>query len=347
MKAFILEKKGVLATRDIDIQESVGPDDVKIAPKSIGICGSDIHYYQHGNIGDFVVNEPMVLGHEASGEIIEVGSNVKDLKVGDRVCMEPGIPEAGSRAVFEGHYNLDPAVRFWATPPIHGCMRETVVHPASLTFKLPENVSYDEGVLVEPLSIGIYSAQKACIKPGDVAVVLGAGTIGLVTALAALGAGCSQVIICDYKQGKLDFVNKHYSDLMIRTVNPANEDPLAVVAEITGNWGADILFEASGSPAAILSCMDYVCPAGTVVFVGMPPESAAPVDIVKAQVKEITMKTIFRYANVYDRAIRSIASGSVNVKPLVTARYTFDKAVEAYDFASTTPDDQVKIIIEM
>ncbi len=346
MQAFILEKKGVLATRDIQIDEEVGADDVKIAPRSVGICGSDIHYYTHGHIGDYVVNEPMVLGHEASGEVIEVGANVTSLKVGDRVCMEPGIPEPGSRAVFEGHYNLDPKVRFWATPPIHGCMRETVVHPAALTFKLPDNVSYDEGVLVEPLAIGIYSAQKACIKPGDVAVVTGAGTIGLVTALAALGAGCSQVIISDYKQGRLDFVNKHYAGLNMRAVNPQNEDLLAVVNELTGDWGADVLFEASGAPGAILGAMDYICPGGTLVFVGMPPDPA-PVDIVKAQSKEITMKTIFRYANVYERAIRSIASGAVNVKPLVTSKYSLAQAVEAYDFAATVPDDQVKIIIEM
>ena len=346
MKAFILEKKGVLSTRDITIDETLGPDDVKIAPKSVGICGSDIHYYTHGHIGDFVVNEPMVLGHEASGDIIEVGSNVKGLKVGDRVCMEPGIPTPGCRAVFEGHYNLDPDVRFWATPPIHGCMRETVVHPASLTFKLPENVSYEEGVLVEPLSIGIYSAQKACIKPGDVAVVIGAGTIGLVTALSALGGGCSQIIIIDYKQGKLDFIHKNYSGLNMRTVNPQNEDVMDVINEFTGGWGADILFEASGAPGAILGCMDYICPGGTCVFVGMPPEPA-PVDIVKAQSKEITMKTIFRYANVYNRAIRNIASGAVNVKPLVTSKFEFAKAQEAYDFAASYPDGQVKIIIEM
>ncbi len=346
MKAFILEKKGELAIRDIDIQEELGPDDVRIAPKFVGICGSDVHYYTHGHIGDFIVHEPMVLGHEASGEVIEVGSNVKSIKVGDRVCMEPGIPEPGSRAVFEGHYNLDPAVRFWATPPIHGCMRESVVHPAALTFKLPENVSYEEGVLVEPLAIGIYSAQKACIKPGDVAVVIGAGTIGLVTALAALGAGCSQVIIADYKQGKLDFIQKHYSELNMRAVNPQNEDLQKIVNAATGDWGADILFEASGAPAAILGCMDYICPGGTCVFVGMPPEPAA-VDIVKAQSKEITMKTIFRYANVYERAIRSISSGAVNVKPLVTSKFCFTESQKAYDLAATFPDDQVKIVIEM
>ncbi len=345
MQAFVLEKKGVLVARDIEINENVGPDDVRIAPKCVGICGGDIHYYLHGHIGEFIVREPIVTGHEASGVVIEAGCNVKNLVVGDRVCMEPGIPDFNSRAALEGHYNVDPAVRFWATPPVHGCMRESVVHPASLTFRIADNMEFAEGVLVEPLAIGIHSAKKACIKPGDVAVVIGAGTIGLITALAALGAGCSQIIIIDYKQGKLDFIKQHYADKNITLVNPNCKDPHEVVNEITGGWGADVLFEASGAPAAILSCMDYICPAGMCVMIGMPPDPA-PVNIVKAQSKEITIVNIFRYANDYERAIRSIASGAVNVKPLITARYPFIQAKEAYEFAATFPDDQVKIVID-
>ena len=139
----------------------------------------------------------MVLGHEASGVIVEVGSEVKNLKVGDRVCMEPGIPDPNSKATRLGMYNLDPAVRFWATPPYHGVLRPTVVHPANFTFKLPDNISFAEGAMVEPLAVGMHAAIKAQIKPGDVAVVMGAGTIGMVTALAALAGGCSRVVITD------------------------------------------------------------------------------------------------------------------------------------------------------
>jgi D-xylulose reductase len=204
MEALVLEKKDVLSLRDIDLGETLGPHDVRIDLRTVGICGSDVHYYTHGAIGQFVVHAPMVLGHEASGVITEVGDTVQHLKVGDRVCMEPGIPDANSKATLQGMYNLDPAVRFWATPPIHGVLRPSVVHPAAFTFKLPDNVSYAEGAMVEPVAVGMHAATKAKIKPGDLAIVMGAGPIGMVTALAALAGGCSQVIMTDVQQPKLD-----------------------------------------------------------------------------------------------------------------------------------------------
>ena len=208
MKAVVLEKKGEVSLRDIDVRDEISPDDVRIKPVAVGICGSDVHYYREGNIGDFVVREPMILGHEASGVITEVGARVKHLKVGDRVCMEPGIPNFKSTETLEGMYNLDPEVVFWATPPVHGCLRESVVHPGSLTFKLPDNVSFHEGALVEPVAIGMHSANKAQISSGDTALVMGAGTIGIVTALAAGASGCSKVFIADIKKEKLDFVGR-------------------------------------------------------------------------------------------------------------------------------------------
>ena len=155
MKALVLKEKNKLAILDLDFDELLGLDDVRIKIHTVGICGSDVHYYTHGKIGNFVVKEPMVLGHEASGTVMEVGKNVKALKTGDRICMEPGVPDLRSRATMEGIYNLDPDVIFWATPPVHGCLRETVVHPAMFCFKLPDNISYAEGALVEPLSVGL------------------------------------------------------------------------------------------------------------------------------------------------------------------------------------------------
>jgi threonine dehydrogenase-like Zn-dependent dehydrogenase len=142
------------------------PYDVKIAIHTVGICGSDVHYYEYGAIGPFVVKEQMVLGHEASGTVVEVGRSAKNLKPGDRVCMEPGIPDPSSRASRLGIYNLDPAVRFWATPPIHGRLAPYVIHPAAYTFKLPENVSFAEGAMVEPLAVGMHAAVKAKDKVG-------------------------------------------------------------------------------------------------------------------------------------------------------------------------------------
>ena len=187
VKALVLEEKHKLSLRDFPIEreETLGPRDVRIKLHTVGICGSDVHYYTHGAIGPFVVREPMILGHEASGTVIETGPEVKTLKVGDRVCMEPGIPDPDSRATRLGIYNVDPAVRFWATPPVHGILRPTVVHPELFTFKLPDNVSFAEAAMVEPLAVGVHGATKAAVKPGDIGLVIGAGPIGLVTALVA------------------------------------------------------------------------------------------------------------------------------------------------------------------
>ncbi len=167
MKSLVLEEKMKLSLRDFPIEreEVMGPHDVRIKLHTVGICGSDVHYYTHGGIGVFQVKAPMILGHEASGTVVETGSAVHDLKVGDRVCMEPGIPDPLSRSTRLGLYNVDPAVRFWATPPVHGVLRPSVVHPAAFTFKIPDNVSFAEAAMVEPLAVGVHAATKAQVSP--------------------------------------------------------------------------------------------------------------------------------------------------------------------------------------
>jgi D-xylulose reductase len=342
MKALVLKEKNSLAILDLNLEENFGPDDVRIRIHSVGICGSDVHYYQFGKIGNFIVTEPMVLGHEASGTVIEAGKNVSHLKIGDRVCMEPGVPNLRSRAVMEGMYNLDPAVHFWATPPIHGCLRETVVHPAMFTFKLPENVSYAEGAMVEPLSVGLQAVKKANAKPGDVALVSGCGTIGLVTGLAAMAAGCSKIIITDMIEPKLEQAARYG---MI-PVNIKKQDLQSVVDKVTGGWGVDVIFEASGSESAIADIFKPLCPGGQVVFIGMPVNPVA-VDIVAAQAKEAHIETVFRYANLYPRALALLESGKINVKPLITDRYKFADAVKAFEYAANPQPRTVKIVIEM
>jgi D-xylulose reductase len=309
---------------------------------TVGICGSDVHYYQYGRIGLFVVTEPMVLGHEGAGTVIEVGENVKNLKVNDRVCVEPGIPDLTSKATMLGLYNLDPAVRFWATPPVHGCLRETVVHPAMFTFKLPENVGYDEGALVEPLAVGLQAAKKASIKPGDVALVTGCGTIGLVTGMAALAGGCSKVIITDVIQDKLDMASR----FGMIPVNVNSQNVNDVVSEVTNGWGADVIFEASGHETAIAKIFEPLCPGGRVIFIGMPV-SPIPVDIVSAQAKEASIETIFRYANVYPRALALMESKKIDVKPLMTDRYKFEDSIKAFEYAANPRPTTVKVVIEM
>jgi D-xylulose reductase len=235
-------------------------------------------------------------------------------------------------------YNLDPAVVFWATPPVHGVLRPTVVHPADFTFKLPDNVSFAEGAMVEPLAVGMHASTKAKIVPGDVAVVMGAGPIGMVTALSALAGGCSQVVMTDVVQPKLDLAA---SLGPITPVNVAERDLSSVVMGMTDDWGADIVFECSGNERAASGVFGPLRPGGVVVFVGMPLEPIS-YDTVAAQVKEARVEHVFRYAHVYPRALALMGSGKIDVKPLITDTFPFDESVKAFDFAVAMPPTSVK-----
>lgn len=344
MKALVLEERLRLNIREISLPLSVGPRDVRIRIGRVGICGSDVHYYTHGRIGPFVVNAPMVLGHEAAGVVVEVGGEVSDLKPGDRVCMEPGIPDMMSRASREGHYNLDPAVRFWATPPIHGCLTGEVVHPAAFTFKLPDHVSLAEGAMVEPFAVGMHAATKAQIKPGATAVVIGAGPIGIMVALSALAAGAGQVIVSDLAAEKLAIAGQYEG---IQPFDIRSGSLLDYVKELTDGWGADVVFEASGSPKAFEGIFDLLAPAGTVVLVGMPPAAIA-FDVVAAQAKEARIETIFRYANVYPKAVALLSSGKVDLKPLISGNFSFDESIAAFERAAQgrPADIKLQIVVE-
>lgn len=341
--ALVLEKKGELRLRDIALDETLAPGDVRVAIDTVGVCGSDVHYYTHGKIGPFVVREPMVLGHEAAGVVTEIGADVRHLAVGDRVCMEPGIPNMASKATKLGVYNVDPDVRFWATPPVHGCLTPSVVHPAAFTYRLPDHVSYAEGAMVEPFAIGMQAAAKAAITPGDVALVTGAGPIGVMCALAALAGGCAKVFISDLVDEKLA-VAAQYDNIL--PINALKENVGERLRAETGGWGADIVLECAGAAASIHTALEAVAPAGGVVWVGMPVDPV-PVDLVLAQSKEIRMATVFRYANMYDRAIALIGSGKVDLKPLISATFPFEQSIEAFDRAVEARPSDVKIQIRL
>ncbi|KFA99332.1 MULTISPECIES: NAD(P)-dependent alcohol dehydrogenase [Vibrio] len=343
MKALVLEEVNKLTLAEVEEPQLKNKDDVKIKIQSVGVCGSDIHYFLHGKIGHFVVDSPMTLGHEASGIVVEVGENVKHLKPGDRVCMEPGVPAPSSREVMNGFYNLDPDVAFWATPPYDGCCSDYVVHPSAFTFKIPEHMTFEEGAMVEPLAIGMQAATKAEIKPGDVALVYGAGTIGVMCALSALAGGCSSVIVADVVDEKLETIAAYEG---IKTINSSKESVEELVNVMTNGVGVDVLFECCGVEPVIMNMCNVIAPNGTAVLVGMPIEPVK-FDIVAAQVKEITFKTIFRYANMYPKTINLIASGKINVKPLVSRKFKFEDSIDAYQRAVEAHPSDVKIIIEM
>lgn len=348
MKSLVLEKKDVLSLRDfpeIDkVEETLGDRDVRIKLHTVGICGSDVHYYTHGKIGPFIVNEPMILGHEASGIVIELGSKVSTLKIGDRVCMEPGIPDPNSKATRLGMYNIDPKVQFWATPPVHGILRPTCVHPEAFTFKLPDNVSFAEAAMVEPLAVGMHAATKARVKPGDIAVVMGAGPIGLVTVLSAIAAGCARVYVTDIAEKKLE-IAASLSKAII-PINVKKQDIGKVVLEQTDGWGADLVFEATGSPQAAATVFEPLAPGGCVVLIGGQSDPIS-YNAGEAMVREARIENIFRYAHIFSRCLEMMSSGSIDVKPLITQTFDFEDSVRAFEIAASAPPADVKMQIEL
>lgn len=341
VRALVLERQHELKLRDIDLPQTVGPGEVRIKIHTVGICGSDVHYYTHGRIGPFVVEAPMVLGHEAAGTVSETGEGVEHLKVGDRVCMEPGIPDPNSRASRLGLYNIDPAVRFWATPPVHGVLTPYVIHPANYTFKLPDNVSFAEGAMVEPFAVGMQAAAKAKIAPGDTAVVIGAGPIGTMVAIAALAGGCARAVVADLAQPKLDIAGGYQG---VIPINVRDRNLAAEVKRLTDGWGADVVFECSGSSKAWETLLDLPRPGGAVVVVGLP---VAPIafDVATASTKEVRIETVFRYAHQYERAIALMGSGRVDLKPLISATFPFEDSINAFDRAVEARPADVKLQI--
>jgi D-xylulose reductase len=221
---------------------------------------------------------------------------------------------------------------------VHGVLRPSVVHPAAFTYKLPDNVSFAEGAMVEPLAVGMQAAKQAGHQAGDLAVVIGAGPIGMVTVLAALASGCSRVVVSDPQTPKLERAAKLGP---VTTVNPRQRSVRDLVAELTDGWGADVVYECSGHPKVAGELFEPLRPGGCVVYVGMPVEPIA-FDIVDAQVKQARIETVFRYANVFDRALELMGSGKIDVTPLITDRFDFEESVKAFDFAADMPADSVK-----
>jgi len=218
-----------------------------------------------------------------------------------------------------------------------------VVHPANYTFKLPDNVSFAEGAMVEPFAVGMQAATKARITPGDTAVVLGAGPIGTMVAIAALAGGCARVIVADLAQPKLDIAARYQG---VIPVNIREKNIVAEVKRLTDDWGADVVFECSGSPKAWQTLVDLPCPGGTIVVVGLPVEPAA-FDVSTASTKEIRIETVFRYAHQYERSIALFASGRVDLKPLISETFAFKDAVAAFDRAVEARPSDVKLQIRM
>ncbi|XP_030580919.1 sorbitol dehydrogenase [Archocentrus centrarchus] len=325
----VLHAKGDLRLESRPVPEP-GPNEVLLQMHSVGICGSDVHYWQHGRIGAFVLTKPMVLGHEAAGRVVKVGSGVKHLKVGDRVAIEPGVPREMDEFFKTGRYNLSPTIFFCATPPDDGNLCRYYTHSASFCYKLPDNVTFEEGALIEPLSVGIHACQRAGVTLGSTVFVCGAGPIGLVCLLVAKAMGASQVVISDLSEERLSMAKELGADFLLTVKSGDGPQELAKsVADMLGTR-PHVTIECTGVESCIQTAIYTTRSGGVVVLVGLGSEMAT-VPLINAAVREVDIRGVFRYCNTWPMAIAMLASGKVNVKPLVTHRFPLEQAVQAFE----------------
>lgn len=328
------------AVHDVRLEERpmpvVSPDDVMVEVKAVGVCGSDVHYYEHGRIGTHIVRQPLILGHESAGVIVAVGANVNQGRIGERVALEPGIPDGVCEQCRAGRYNLCPNVRFFGTPPIDGTFANYVTIPARFAYTLPDSLSNEEGAMIEPLSVGLWACRKARLRGGDHVLITGAGPIGMLAMKVAFALGVAAVTITDVSPQRLARARQLGAP---HSINVA-EQPLA-----QAGVQADVLLECSGNQSALRDGIRSLRPAGMAVAVGMNPGEELSVPMSFIQNREITLIGTFRYANTYADAIALVAAGRVEVRSLITGHYPLAAAEQALQATKQDPANIKSIVV--
>lgn len=343
MKAAVMTGIGKMCIEEREIpRPKTGEALVKL--DYVGICGSDIHYYESGAIGDFIVKPPFILGHEPGGVVVELGEGVTNLKIGDRVSIEPGKTCGHCEFCRDGRYNLCPEMSFYATPPVDGVFQEYAVQEAAKCFKLPDNVSTLEGALMEPLAVGFHAAVQGGAHLGQKAMVMGAGCIGLVTMLALKALGVSKVYMVDIMDKRLEKAMELGADGVI---NGMKEDVISLASEFTNGEGMDLVIETAGSEITAQQAVEVAKAGSNIVLVGFNKSGYMNLPISTAIVKELTIKTVWRYRHVYPMAIDAVASGKINLKSIVSNIFPLDDAEKAMNYSVANKADIVKTVLKI
>lgn len=307
-----------------------GPQDAVVRVEAVGVCGSDTAYYKVGRIGDYIVNGPIILGHEVSGQVIAVGSEVTNVNVGDRVAIEPGTPCRNCRECMAGRYHLCPDLIFLATPPYDGALIERLTIDARNLYPIPDDMTYEEGALLEPLSVGIWGCKRAGLEPGDSVLVTGAGPVGLLAAATARAFGAGTVTVTDLSDFRLD---------LAATMGFTTERGDAPTDE-----RFDVLLECSGAPGVFGGAMRRLLPAGRAAMIGMSKEEAIGLPLSQLNVNELTVTLVNRYNHTWPLAIQLVSSGRIDVKPLITHHFPLEESADALTLSSRV-GDSVKAVI--
>ncbi|MEK4239234.1 NAD(P)-dependent alcohol dehydrogenase [Paenibacillus sp. FSL H7-0714] len=341
MNAAIMDEQLSISVKQIDIPVPK-VNEALIKVYCIGICGSDVHYYEHGRIGRYVVKEPIILGHELAGEVVEVGKQVSNIAVGDRVAVEPGVTCGQCDYCKSGRYNLCPDVVFLATPPVNGAWAEYIVMPSDYLFKLPDSMSYEEGAMLEPLSVGFHAMMRGKVQPFDRVLITGLGPIGLLAGQAAKLFGVSEI----YGTDVVPFRRQLAMEMgFTAALDPVKENVGQRLNELTNGFGVTLVVESSGNARAMADTIKWVRRGGRIVFVGLPADSAIPMDMGQFIDGEIDAYGVFRYANTYPAAIQALQHSSLDIEKIVTHRFALTDTQEALEVARKEKDTSIKVMI--
>jgi L-iditol 2-dehydrogenase len=342
MKAAVLHKPLDLRVEEVSIPQ-IGSNEVLVNMKRVGICGSDVHYYLEGSVASYVVREPLILGHECAGEIVNIDNRVKNLKIGQRVVIEPGFTCGKCEYCRKGRYNLCGEVKFFGTPPYDGTFAEYVSAPEQNVYVMPDEMSYDEGAMVEPLAVGMMAAKMGKVTVHDIVAVLGAGPIGQMALQASRTYGVHETFVTDIIDYRLEYAKKYGAK---EVINSAKEDVVEKIVELTDSKGVDVVIEASGASSAIQQAIDIVKPGGLIVLVGYPSRDVQ-MPFTKIISRELRIQGIHRYANVFPAAIKAVSLGIAIVKPYVTHVFPLKQIKEAFEANINKTGNPMKIQIAL
>ncbi|MCI8423974.1 MAG: NAD(P)-dependent alcohol dehydrogenase [Lawsonibacter sp.] len=320
----------------------VQEDEVLVKMEYCGVCGSDVHYFRFGGIGRRKVTYPYVLGHECTGEVMQIGPKVTNVAVGDKVVLEPGLGCGRCEYCMTGRYNLCEDMKFMATPPYPGAFKRYLAYPARGCFKLPDRVSTLEGAMIEPLAVGMHAARRGEVDNSKVVLITGMGCIGLMTLLACKAMNAQRIIVTDVFQNRLDKALSLGAD---EAINVAETDMIERLKELTGGKGADIVFETAGRAQTAAQNVFAVRRGGVIVQVGTIADPV-PYQFNELGKIEADIRSVFRYRNIFPLAIQLIEKGDIDLKAIGPDIFAFEDVAQAFDTAIHRGNEVVKCILK-
>ncbi len=343
MKAMMLTGIRQMELKEVPTPVILTDRDVRIRMKTLGVCGSDIHYYVSGKIGSQVVTYPFTVGHEGAGEVESVGKGVTLVKPGDRIAIEPSMPCWECDQCRAGRPHTCRNLRFLGCPgQAEGSLSEYIVMPETSCFKIPDQMTYDQAAISEPLAIGLYAVKQSIPMEGARVGILGFGPIGMSVLLPALALGAREVYVTDKINDRLQIAKNCGASL---TANPDQEDVVEKISEAVPEL-LDVVFECCGQQEAIDQAVDLLKPGGKLMIIGIPEFERWSLPVDKSRRKELCIQNVRRQNEAVQPALDMMATGKISVEAMATHRFSFENSKEAFDLVASYGDGVMKAMID-